>query len=79
MALDPELVAMLCCPVARAPLLYFADVEGLPGYGPGFLFCPESRLKYPVDPLDFPVLLAEEAVEVDEDEARELVARAAGG
>jgi uncharacterized protein YbaR (Trm112 family) len=75
MALDPELVALLCCPRegCSAPLLYFADGEAMPGFGPGFLLCPASRLKFPIDPLDIPVLLLDEAVEIGEAEAAELV------
>ena len=48
MALDPELLRILRCPRARAPLIYFEDE--------GFLFCPESRLRYAVRD-DVPVML----------------------
>lgn len=76
MALDRELLSLLRCPRSGGTLLYFETEDGLPGFGPGFLFCPESRLKYPIDELDIPVMLIEEAVAVDEAEAEALVARA---
>ena len=67
MALDPELLRILRCPRARAPLIYFEDE--------GFLFCPESRLRYAVRD-DVPVMLVEEAEELDEAASRELLERA---
>jgi uncharacterized protein YbaR (Trm112 family) len=73
--LAAELVAMLRCPETGAPLHYFPDADGLPGFGPGFLFCAESRLKYPIDELDYPVLLREEAVRATDDEVAALTAQ----
>ena len=70
--LADELVAMLRCPESGAELIYVPDGDGLPGFGPGFLYCRESRLKYPIDELDFPVLLREEAVAVSDEEAERL-------
>jgi uncharacterized protein YbaR (Trm112 family) len=67
MALDPQLLEILVCPRSRAPLLYF-EAEG-------FLFCPESRLRYRIDD-GVPVMLVEEAEELDESSARELIALA---
>jgi uncharacterized protein YbaR (Trm112 family) len=57
MALDAQLLEILVCPRSRAPLLYFEPE--------GFLFCPQSRLKYRVED-DIPVMLVEEAEEVDQ-------------
>lgn len=73
--LAAELIAILRCPESGGELVYFPDGEGLPGFGPGFLLCPESRLKYPIDELDFPVLLVEEAVRIDADEVAALTSR----
>ena len=67
MALDPELLEILRCPRSRAPLIYFESE--------GFLFCPESRLRYPVED-DVPVMLVDEAEEVDEATGRALLSRA---
>jgi uncharacterized protein YbaR (Trm112 family) len=67
MALDPLLLEILVCPESKKPLLYF-EAEG-------FLFCPESRLKYRIED-DIPVMLIEEAERVSEAEASNLVARA---
>jgi uncharacterized protein YbaR (Trm112 family) len=67
MALDPRLLEILVCPRSRAPLVYFEAEE--------FLFCPESRLRYRIED-GVPVMLVEEAEEVDEGTARELVAAA---
>ncbi len=68
MALDPELLEILVCPESKKPLLYFPD--------DGFLFCPDSRLKYRVED-DIPVMLVDEAERLDEAAADALVARAA--
>ena len=68
MALDPLLLEILVCPESKKPLLYFEKE--------GFLFCPESRLKYRIED-DIPVMLIEEAERVDETQAAALVARAA--
>ena len=64
MALDPELLEILVCPETKKPLLYF-EAEG-------FLFCPDSRLKYRIED-DIPVMLIEEAERVDEATANQLV------
>lgn len=67
MALDPELLEILVCPESKKPLVYFAEE--------GFLFCPESRLRYPIED-DIPVMLIEEAERLSETEATELMSRA---
>jgi uncharacterized protein YbaR (Trm112 family) len=67
MALPQELLEVLVCPKSKEPLLYFESES--------FLFCPSSRLKYRIDD-DVPVLLVDEAVEVDPAEAAVLAKRA---
>ena len=58
-----ELLDVLVCPKSKEPLLYFeAD---------GFLFCPASRLKYRIDQ-GVPVLLVEEAAQLDQAETDQL-------
>jgi len=67
MALARELLDVLVCPRSKQPLVYFeAD---------GALFCPASRLKYRIDQ-GVPVLLVDEATEVSEAEAAQLVKKA---
>ena len=56
MALDPQLLEILVCPSSRGRLLYFEPE--------GFLFCPESRLRYRIED-GVPVMLVEEAEELD--------------
>jgi uncharacterized protein YbaR (Trm112 family) len=68
MALDPLLLEVLACPVDKGPLYYLED--------DGVLYNPRRRLRYRIDD-GIPVMLVEEAVEVDEEEHRRLVARAA--
>jgi len=67
MALDKELLEILACPESKAPLIYFEQE--------GFLFCPTSRLKYPIKD-EIPVMLVEEAERLDEQAAEKLVAEA---
>ena len=67
MALDPSLLEILVCPRSKAPLLYFEAEQ--------FLFCPQSRLRYRIED-GVPVMLVEEAEELDEASARELLDRA---
>lgn len=71
MALDPELLDILACPESKAPLVYFEAEQ--------FLFCPKSRLKYPIKD-GIPVMLVDEATKVDDAEAKKLLdlARARG-
>jgi hypothetical protein len=63
-ALDSRLLEILVCPRSRAPLIYFEAEE--------FLFCPESRLRYRIED-GVPVMLVEEAEELDEASCRELM------
>ncbi len=64
MALSPDLLNILVCPESKKPLVYF-EAEG-------FLFCPDSRLKYKVED-DIPVMLIDEAERLDEAAAAELM------
>ncbi len=66
MPLSRELLDVLVCPKSKQPLVYFESES--------FLFCPTSRLKYRIDD-DVPVLLVDEAVEVDVAEAAVLAKR----
>lgn len=67
MALDKELLEILACPESKAPLIYFEQEE--------FLFCPVSRLKYPIQD-EIPVMLVDDAERLDEQAAEKLVADA---
>ena len=67
MSLDARLIDILVCPESKAPLVYFEEER--------FLFCPESRLRYPIVD-DIPVMLTEEAERLDEAAAAELLATA---
>lgn len=67
MSLSSELLDILVCPESKQPLIYFEEEE--------FLFCPESRLKYPITE-GIPQMLTEEAEEVSEEEAQQLKERA---
>ncbi|MBU6329181.1 MAG: Trm112 family protein [Acidobacteria bacterium] len=66
MALDPQLLEILACPLDKGPLHYLAD-ENL-------LYNPRLRRWYEVND-DIPVMLVDEAVEVDEAEHTRLMAR----
>jgi uncharacterized protein YbaR (Trm112 family) len=74
-ALAPALLAILVCPVSKAPMLYFAGGESGGDPAAAFLFCPTSALRYRIDD-DVPVLLEEEAQQVSASEAARLLARA---
>jgi uncharacterized protein YbaR (Trm112 family) len=66
-ALDPLLLDVLACPVDKGPLLWFDDE--------GILYNPRLRKSYSV--VDgVPVLLVEEASEVDDAEHERLTAKA---
>jgi len=67
MTLDKELLEILACPESKAPLIYFEEEA--------FLFCPQSRLKYPVRD-GIPVMLVDEAERLEEDAAAKLAADA---
>ena len=68
MSLDPKLLEILACPDDKGPLLYFA--------GDGFLFCPQCRRRYEVRD-DIPIMLIDEAEQLDAAAAATLVERAA--
>jgi len=67
MGLDSELLDILVCPESKQPLIYFEDE--------GFLFCPESKLKYRIDE-GIPVMLIEEAERLSDEQTQALLARA---
>lgn len=67
MSLDSELLDILVCPESKEPLIYFEDEE--------FLYCPASQLKYPIKD-DIPQMLAEEAEQINDEEAADLEAEA---
>jgi uncharacterized protein YbaR (Trm112 family) len=64
MALDEQLLDVLVCPETKDPLIYFEEE--------GFLFSPSAKLKYNIED-DIPVMLVDEAEEVSEGEAAELL------
>jgi uncharacterized protein YbaR (Trm112 family) len=70
MPLSDWLLDILVCPESRKPLIYFEQE--------GFLFCPASRLRYPIHE-DVPSLLAEEATRVEDAESEALLRRALDG
>jgi uncharacterized protein YbaR (Trm112 family) len=70
MMLSPTLRGLLRCPESKGELLYFAATES----DTEFLFCPVSRLKYPVVN-GIPVMLVEEAERVSVELAAELAAK----
>jgi uncharacterized protein len=66
-SLDPLLLDVLACPVDKGPLLWFEDED--------ILYNPRLKKSYAV--LDgVPVLLVDEAVDVDESEHERLMAKA---
>ncbi len=67
MALDPKLLEILACPEDKGPLLYFADES--------VLFNPRLKRTYRVDN-DIPVMLIDEATDVDDTENARLLAKA---
>ena len=70
MPLSDWLLDILVCPESKKPLIYFEEE--------GFLFCPASRLRYPIHE-DVPSLLAEEATRLDDAESAALLRRALDG
>jgi uncharacterized protein YbaR (Trm112 family) len=67
MALDPMLLSILACPEDKGPLLYFADEDKL--------LNPRLSRVYEVRD-DIPVMLIDEALQVDATELSRLVAKA---
>ena len=70
MALDPRLLAVLACPVDKGVLYYLGDDEGL--------YNPRLRRRYVVRD-GIPVMLPDEAVEVDDTTAARFDERIASG
>jgi uncharacterized protein YbaR (Trm112 family) len=68
MALDPKLLEILACPDDKGPLLYFEDE--------GALYNPRLRRRYRVQD-DIPILLVDEADDVDDAEHDRLMEKAA--
>jgi uncharacterized protein YbaR (Trm112 family) len=66
--LDPKLLEILACPQDKGPLLYFADEESL--------YNPRLRLRYRITD-DIPVMLTDEAENVDDAEDQRLRGKAA--
>ena len=66
MTLDATLLSILACPQDKGPLYYFAN--------DGFLFNPRLSRKYLVHD-GIPVMLIEEAVDVDASEKESLMRR----
>ncbi len=58
---------LLRCPACRGKLLYFAEERAL--------VCVACRLRFAITPDDIPVLLIEEADELDDDQLRDVLAR----
>jgi uncharacterized protein YbaR (Trm112 family) len=73
--LPDELVAIMVCPQSRQPVVYFPRGEADRDEADGFLFCPASRLRYPIQD-GVPVMLVEEATEVSSGTATALLTRA---
>lgn len=67
MPLDPLLLEILACPEDKGPLYYFDDESSL--------YNPRLRRRYEIRE-GIPVMLVDEAVTVDEDEHRRLMAKA---
>ncbi len=67
MALDTKLLEILACPEDKGPLLYFADES--------ILFNQRLKRTYRVDN-DIPVMLIDEATDVDDTENARLLAKA---
>jgi uncharacterized protein YbaR (Trm112 family) len=68
MTLDSRLLEILACPVDKGPLLYFADEDAL--------YNPRLQKRYRVHEGDIPVMLPDEADDVDDDEHARLVPKA---
>lgn len=67
MALDSQLLDILACPEDKGPLLYFEDEA--------CLYNPRLKRRYRIED-DIPVMLVDEATEVDDAEHDRLVAKA---
>ena len=67
MALDPQLLDILACPEDKGPLLYFEDEKAL--------YNPRLKRRYRIED-DIPVMLVDEAEQVDDAEDERLRAKA---
>ena len=67
MALDPQLLEILACPVDKGTLLYFADEDTL--------YNPRLHRRYAITD-DIPIMLIDEAETVDDTEHARLMAKA---
>lgn len=70
MALDPQLLEVLACPVDKGPLLYLTEAS--------VLYNPRLRCAYDIVD-DIPVMLVEASREVDDAEHARLVALGGDG
>ena len=68
MTLDARLLEILACPVDKGPLYYFADEDSL--------YNPRLQQRYRIHEGDIPVMLPDEADDVDDDEHARLLAKA---
>jgi len=66
MSLDPQLLAILACPVDKGPLYYVADED--------LLYNPRLKRRYDVR-ADIPVMLPDEATIVEDVEHDRLMAK----
>jgi uncharacterized protein YbaR (Trm112 family) len=73
--LPSELLEVLVCPKSKQPLVYFPRGEADRDEAAAFLLCPASRLRYPIQD-GVPVMLVEEATELEPAAVDTLVARA---
>jgi uncharacterized protein YbaR (Trm112 family) len=67
MALDAQLLEILACPEDKGPLLYFEDEDAL--------YNPRLKRRYPIRE-DIPIMLIDEAENVDDAEHERLLAKA---
>ena len=67
MALDPQLLDILACPEDKGPLLYFESEDAL--------YNPRLKRKYAIKD-DIPIMLIDEAENVDDTEDQRLLAKA---
>ncbi len=68
MTLDPKLLEILACPEDKGPLLYFESED--------LLYNPRLKRTYRIDD-DIPVMLIDEATDVDDAEHKRLTELAA--
>ena len=68
MPLDTRLLEILACPVDKGPLFYFADEDSL--------YNPRLQKRYRVHEGDIPVMLPDEAEDIDAAEHDRLLAKA---